>query len=353
MAPMRRALCILCLLLGCKPSLPPIVVAPPPPPEPRCRVTDVEVSGALGGVRPSLAAGKTGFLVAWEDESEVDRRILARAFGDDGQPRGPATMVAPSDLRGTEPRLVAVGDGFRVVWSDVGQIRSLALDADGTPHGDIATLATAPDVRVLAVSSLGQTGFSVAFWSWSQKPARQWLSTFDANGKPHGPPVLLSSAPILEAQVSLHGARAAWLEMVGDLDHVLVGTPRKHDDLGLGTAPSVATGRVAWAKPAENAVWLRSDGSPAGKVAPGLAPRLGDSGLCYFSEGTDPEHPADELRCRTWTQKPRDEDMLVASLSGGVLNLSLAERPLMLGLALQTDQDDRMKVRFATVRCRW
>jgi hypothetical protein len=179
------------------------------------------------------------------------------------------------------------------------------------------------------------------------------VSTFDAEGKPHGAPELLSAAPILEAQVSLHGGRAAWLEMVGDLDHVMVGTPHKHDDLGVGTAPSVATGRVAWAKPEENAVWLRSDGTAASKVAPGLAPRLSDRGLCYFSEGGDPEHPADELRCRTWTQKPTDEDTLVASLPGGVLNLSTAERPSVLGLALQTDQDDRMKVRFATVRCRW
>ena len=342
---------MLCLAvtLGCKPTLPPPVVVPPPVPEPRCRITDVEVSGSLGGVRPSLAAGQTGFVVSWEDEGDAAPRIMARPYGDDGQPRGPAVMVATSETPGAEPRVLGAGDGFRVVWSAGGQVRTLALDEHGAPRGDLGTLAAGADVHALAVSALA-SGFVVAWWAWSQKPARQWLSLFDAEAQPRAAPLLLSAAPILDAAVSLHADRAAWLEMVGDLDHVMVGTPRKHEDLGVGTAPSVATRRVAWAKPEENAVWLRSDGEAGRAVAHGLSPRLGDQGLCYFVEGGDPERPADELRCRTLQAK--GDEVLVATLPGGVLNLALAERPGVLGVALQTDQDDRMKVRFATVRCR-
>ena len=368
-----RLLVLALAYAGCTPDLPP-VVAPVATPEPRCRLTDVEVSGPGGGVRPSLAAGSNGFLVVWEDPTDATSVVMTRPFGDDGQPLGPAQAIGPAGAIGAEPRVFPDGDGFRVVWSGVGKIASRTLDALGTPRGEVVTLASGTDVRALSVTSL-QQGFAVAWWSWSRKPTQQWISRFDEAGKPEGEPALLSSAPIIEAAVSLSGRRVAWLDMVGDLDHVMLGTivgdVGKHDDLGVGSTPSIAANGVAWGRPEQNAVWLRSDGEQPRSVAHGLSPRLSDHWVCYFRENGDPEQPADELRCHG-VQAPKlkpmktakgaktakvmphsDEEVLLATLPGGLLNMGLAERPKLFGVVFQTDQDDRMKVRFATARCRW
>src|SRR5262249_41020984 len=66
------------------------------------------------------------------------------ALGDEGQPLGASVEVATLSTDEGEPRLVAEGEGLRVVWRAGDAFRSRRLDRRGRPQSDVESISSLP-----------------------------------------------------------------------------------------------------------------------------------------------------------------------------------------------------------------
>lgn len=123
------------------------------------------VNGTTGepGIQaaPSIAAGKTRLLVAWEDSG--GGKIVGRTL------TPPATLGSQNDIStgnaNSQPSVAPTSNGFVTVWKSGTGIRFRALNEDGTPQGtDAAVSDGGSDFDRPRVASLSDGRFAVA-WS--------------------------------------------------------------------------------------------------------------------------------------------------------------------------------------------
>jgi hypothetical protein len=324
---------------------------------------------AQGGVRPHvLAAAPSGFAVVWEESDESSRGIHFQALDVQAAPLGPAVEVADLSRGGAMPRLAHDGDGYAVLWAedtkDDTTLLFRRIDARGKPRGDVVQVLKKANVRVLAATRT-QTGFAVAWWTWSTQPPELAVSFLDAEGKARGAAVPLTRGTLIEPAVDFaagDGAdvlRVAWVEPQEGADHVLSGTlsPDKHEvqgrvDLGEGNLPSFASSGVILARLGDTSVWRTSFRAPAPvRLTEGQSPDAVGDALCLFRPAHGQELLSDELRCLIVDGSRVLRDRRVTTAPGGVLTLALAVSGPTLGVAYQTEETENMSVTLATLTC--
>ena len=334
--------------------------APPPP----CKVSQRLLSvSTRGSVQPDVAAGADGgFGVSWEETEESHRGIHFQALDAHATPLGPSVEVADLARGGAEPHVVADGDGYAIVWTvdepDTTQIVLRRVDGRGVPLSDVVTAVEAKNARALALGKV-KDGFALAWWTWSASPPQQSVSWLDGDGKPRGKPVVLFRGELVEPAVDLREdggvLRAAWVEPVGGMDHVLVGVVGRRGlderrDIGAGNGPSLGSAGVTFAQLTDATVWRSPlDRAAPAKLTDGQSPVQRDGTLCLYRPATQGDSAADQLRCLTVDDKVVRDDLVTAA-PGGVLTLRAAHASIP-AVVWQTEENDVMAVRFATVEC--
>jgi hypothetical protein len=333
------------------------------------KVRRLSVPGA-GAARPQVAAGADAFAVAWEETSD-HRAVRVQTFDGDARPLGPSLEVADRAHSAGEPRVVADGSGFLVLWTveadDSSIINVRHLDRGGKPVGDIVPLVTVPGARALAAVPLGDD-YAVAWWNWSGQPHVVTVRYFDHQERPLGKPLVVSREPSPDPTVDLlgvgHGnATIAWEEMLGGEQHVFTGTLTRTElvgrrDLGAGETPELAGDRLVWELPAEAAIYAApvKGGVPA-RLSDGHTPAAatrpdGKGALCFVRDTSLEEGRADELWCGDLANGALATPTQVALAPRGILNLQTAASKLRLAAAWQAQEDDDSSVSLATFSCR-
>jgi serralysin len=164
---------------------------------------------------PSVAAFNEGFIVLWTSETfwpTSSHAIYAQRYDDEGEPVGSNIVIADSDeLAMDDARLLPVGDGFVVAWSEQqrgdGAYESQAyvrlFDAEGKPNGQPIALdpeasspyTTAEDPVIAAL----ENGFAV-FWEREFDTPKEgdgdvdiYMQRFDVSGERLGEPELVNT----------------------------------------------------------------------------------------------------------------------------------------------------------------
>lgn len=142
-------------------------------------VDPLVVNGSTGeaGIQasPSIAAGKTRLLIAWEDSGAG--KIVGRTL------TPPASFGSQNDIStgnaNAQPSVATTSSGFVTVWKSGTGIRFRALNEDGTPQGtDAAVSEGGSDFDRPRVASLPDGRFAVA---WSAG-GDVFVQRFDAKG---------------------------------------------------------------------------------------------------------------------------------------------------------------------------
>ncbi|HEY7958315.1 MAG TPA: hypothetical protein VII38_23610 [Polyangia bacterium] len=387
---MRASVLFGLILVGCGPAVGSSVRKPSPVPgaaaagerpiatpaaPPGCKVALRTVSlPGRGGARPSLAQASGAYAVVWEETAEDHRGVHFQALDGEARPLGPSVEVADLERGGAEPKVVADGDGFAIVWTidepDTSLIAFRRVDAHGRPRGDVITAVSSPHARALALAKV-EGGFALGWWSWSGTPPSENLTWLDADGRPHGRAVRVSTGLLVDPEMDLRAVegagdkhnpevRAAWIEAVNGDDHVLDGVISRTAvsgkvDLGPGDRPALVSGGVLFANPTDASVWLAPvDGAqPPERVTDGQMPAAADSRLCLYRTVTEQQRANDELHCMGLDGARPVDPVRVAVAPGGVLTLALAapESSSGFGVVFQTEAGDTMKVVFAAVEC--
>jgi len=330
-----------------------------------CTVRPRQVSPpGRAGVHPHLAAADGVFAVVWEDSDDHHRGVHFQSLDAQANPVGPSVEVADLDRGGAEPRVVADGDGFAVVWTvdqaDTSMIVLRRVDARGKPRGDVMPVVSVPNARALSAIKVDD-GFAVAWWTWSANPPEQLLSWLDGSGKPVGKPLSLSKGSLVEPQVDLEpvagGVRAVWVEQVANTDHIFAADVtragvRQRVDLGAGSGPSFGKSGVIYANLGDGTVW-RSPVAAAHptKLSDGQSPEAAADQVCLFRTVSTLDLTIDELRCVGLDGDRIARDQRIAGAPGGVLTLHAAAGAGAVGIVYQTEGDDLMSVQFAALSC--
>jgi hypothetical protein len=345
-----------------------------PPADARCAVASRRLSAhGRGGARPQITAGGDAFAVAGEETTE-HRAIRVATFDDQARPLGPSTEIADLRHAGAEPRVVADGAEFLVLWTAEEEqgstINVRRLDRSGKPVSDVVPLVTAAGARALAALALPD-GYAVAWWNWSGTPHQVAVSFFDRHDRPLGRGVPITEAPSPDPTVDLAVDAApgrgekwhiAWEELVGGASHVFVGELDRERlqgriDLGPGETPELGDGMVVWERPAENALSLAglSGGAaasfPGGHTPAAAARPSGDGVACFVRDTALEEGRTDELWCGDLTSGKIQAPARVAVEPRGVLSLQIAADRARIGVAWQAQEDDDTRVAFAVVSC--
>jgi hypothetical protein len=340
---------------------------------PPCRQALRRISArGRGGARPQVAGGADAFAVAWEETTD-HRAIRVATFSDDGQPIGGSIEVADLVRSGAEPRVIADGAQFLVLWTaeqgDSSVIDVRHLDRAGKPLGDIVPIVSAAGARVLAAVALPD-GYAVAWWNWSGTPHQVAVSFFDHKDRPLGRVVPVTRAPSPDPTVDFAarpggGLTVGWEEMVDGVQHVLVGELARAQltgriDLGIGESPELGTGVVVWQRPAESTLWWAPvDGAGAAAAArltdghtPAVAIRGdGTNAVCFVRDTSADDSRADELWCGDLSSGKLTTPTRVTVEDRGILGVQAAAAAGRLGVTWQAQEEDDTGVAFAQVSC--
>jgi hypothetical protein len=338
---------------------------------PACRATVRRLSlPGAGAARPQVAVSGDAFAVAWEELTD-HRAVRVQTFDGEARPLGPSLEVADRARSGAEPRVVADGSGFLVLWTveenDSSVIYLRHLDRAGRPAGDVVPLVTAPGARALAAAPSGGD-YAVAWWNWSGLPHVVTVRYFDHLERPLGKPLVVSRAPSPDPTVDLlpvgdGRATIAWEEMLDSEQHVFTGTLTRTElqerrDLGAGETPELAGDRLIWELPADGAIYTApvAGGAPA-RLTNGHTPAAatrpdGRSALCFVRDTSLEAGRADELWCGDFSNGDIATPIQVALAARGILTLQTAASKTRLAAAWQAQEDDDSSVSFATVSCR-
>jgi hypothetical protein len=344
--------------------------APPPasprtPATPECAVKTRTISvPGRGGVRPHIAGAAGAFAVVWE-ESERHPGIHFLALDADANPIGAPVEVADLERPGAEPRLIASGDGFVVIWTvdapDTSIIAMRRIDARGRPLSDVMPTVATRNARPLAAAATDD-GIALAWWTFGTDPPVQSLTWLDRTLKPRGKPITMVRGLLSEPSAGLRAAagtlRGAWVEVVDGADHVVTaeltrtGVTRK-TDLGPGDDPSFAGDTVVFTTLADGAVFRARFGeTPPTRIAEGQAPTADAGALCLASYGSGEGSPGDVLRCRELRADGPGPEHRILTAPGGVLTLGVARSGDTTGVVYQTlEEGGAMAVDFVAVRC--
>ena len=336
-----------------------------------CRATVRRLSTpGTGAARPQVAGGDDAFAVAGEETTD-HRGVRVQTFDDAARPLGPSIEVADVARSGADPRVVADGTGFLVLWTveegDSSVIDARHLDRTGKPTGDIVALVTSPGARALTAVSFG-SDYAVAWWNWSGLPHVVTVRYFDHRDQPLGKPFLVTRAPSPDPTVDLSPigdghATIGWEEMLDGQQHVLTATLTRTSldgrrDLGAGETPELAGDRLVWELPADAGLYIApaAGGTPVRFTdghTPAAATRAdGKGALCFVRDTSLEEGRADELWCGNLTDGKLTQATKLALAPRGILNLQAAASKSRLAAAWQAQEDDDTSVSFATVSCR-
>ncbi len=164
-------------------------VAPPPPfspPPPSAVDGPVGVLWYDGGGPPALAnhrlvehydvyeldafvpiapLARGDYITAWtqfpDDPFYAD--VKMRRLGPHGAPVGLETVIATHQLFAIDAAVAPHGDGFVVVWTDVGRLMLWAFDATSTPVGSAVEIGGTPNGAALWARGLPNGGVLVVF----------------------------------------------------------------------------------------------------------------------------------------------------------------------------------------------
>ena len=339
--------------------------------EDACRAIVRRLSTAgSGAARPQIAGNDDAFAVAWEETTD-HRGVRVQTFDDAARPLGPSSEVADVSRSGADPRVVADGAGFLVLWTveegDSSVINVRHLDRAGKPTGDIVPLVTSPGARALAAASFG-SDYAVAWWNWSGLPHVVSVRYFDHRDQPLGKPFVVSRAPSPDPTVDLAPrldghALIGWEEMINGEQHVMTALLTRtaldgRRDLGAGETPELAGDRLIWELPADAGLYLASAaGGTALRFTDGHTPAAttrpdGRGALCFVRDTSLEEGRADELWCGNLTDGRLTQATKLAMAPRGILTLQTAASKLRLAAAWQAQEDDDTSVSLATVSCR-
>jgi hypothetical protein len=346
---------------------------------PGCHLALRRVSAhGTGGARPQVAASADAFAVTWEETSD-HRAIRVETFDAEARPLGPSTEVADLTKSGAEPRVVADGAEFLVLWTaeqgESSVINLRRLDRAGKPIGDVQPIVTAPGARALAAVALPD-GYAVAWWNWSGTPHQVAVSFFDRRDQPVGRAVPITRAPSPDPTVDFAPARAggvvtvAWEEMLSpnggtapSAQHVLVGelgggSLRGRIDLGAGETPELGDGLLVWERPADNGLWWApvAGSAAAARLTDGHTPAAvvrpaGGTAVCWVRDTPLDDGRTDELWCGELTAGQLRAPARVTVEGRGILTLQAAAAPARLGVVWQAQEEDDTRVAFAAVSC--
>ncbi|HEX4459253.1 MAG TPA: hypothetical protein VIA18_14845 [Polyangia bacterium] len=369
------------LAAGCAPAVAsrPLVKAPRPSPETvvtaapdaACRaiVRRVSTTGT-GAARPQVAAGDDAFAVAWEETTD-HRGVRVQTFDLEARPLGPSIEVADVTRSGADPRVIADGEGFLVLWTveegDSSVIYVRRLDRAGKSAGDTVPLVTSPGARALSAVSFG-SDYAVAWWNWSGLPHVVTVRYFDHRDQPLGKPFVVSRAPSPDPTVDLAPmadghATIAWEEMLGGDQHVWTAllthnTLDGRRDLGAGETPEFAGDRLVWERPADAGLYVAPiAGGTALRLTDGHTPAAatrsdGRAALCFVRDTSLEQGRADELWCARLTDGKLVQMSKLALAPRGILTLQAAASKSRLAAAWQAQEDDDTSVSVATISCR-
>lgn len=110
---------------------------------------DLDVSGTLSGPhgRPLALCGEDGAFLFWERGPSGRGTLMGRALGRDGAVGKRGFAVTPSGLVAGTSDVVAVPDGFLVIWSESGELPALRIRRywnRGAPAGESILLSKEP-----------------------------------------------------------------------------------------------------------------------------------------------------------------------------------------------------------------
>jgi hypothetical protein len=167
-----------------------------------------------GTFGPTIARGPKGTITVSAPSSPNGRRWIAQALDDAGKPRADAKhelAEAPEDT--SIWQIGAVGDGFVLAWTratDSGaQLLTLALAADGTPHGAPTVVARGGDeiVDVRVTSVQGAEGISAILTFGERNAPKGALS---AMGTLYAVPLDAAGRPTATAATRIAERLGAW-----------------------------------------------------------------------------------------------------------------------------------------------
>jgi hypothetical protein len=310
------------------------------------------------------------FGVVWEETDESHRGIHFQALDSEARPLSASVEVADLARGGAQPKVIADGDGYAVLWTvdqaETSVIAFRRVDARGQPRGDLVPSVSAPSVRALAVARSGGR-FGVVWWSWALNPPLQALSWLDAGGKPVGKPLELSTGPLVDPAADLlsdgtGGLSAAWEEQIEGAAHVVVGHAAEGAlaqrlVVGPGNAPSLTQIGVMFAHLDDASIWWSplAEARPA-RFTDGQYPDGAPLGperavLCVVRSAPGDESPVDELDCLELQRGEPVRDDKIASAPRGLVAQQVAPTPGGYGVVFQTEEPDAMAVHLATVKC--
>jgi hypothetical protein len=172
---------------------------------PEIRVDEGVVDGFIEA--PAVAADAAGsFAVVWTERDPPFRGVRGRLFHPDGTPKGGEVQLAASSVLASSTAVAYGPDGgFLVAWATPVDILARAFGEDGAPRGLSARLNVHPDGDHPDIAPDGHGGFAV-FWSTSDPDfgSPNFLGRIvQGSGRPRGPEFVLASGWVVPANPSV------------------------------------------------------------------------------------------------------------------------------------------------------